>query len=218
LNGWKVVFTCLILFPGLGNLSAIVLRYRLKVAGTGAFAKKQLTYICEYSPAPSAYSDSHHPPAIVFFSIFFSGLSLQILSALICHMIGYQMTWAATLKTVEASNFFKEVPDIMRKFKFTLPLNILMVVSNDCQAVQTLSVLILVVLNQVGMILTTSSLMPLDWRVSSIEAIIPMAMTVGSHILYPSESCIRRARYDSDSDSKFLPAVVLNPWLVHFTF
>lgn len=128
------------------------------------------------------------------------------------------MTWAATLKTVEASNFFKEVPDIMRKFKFTLPLNILMVVSNDCQAVQTFSVLILVVLNQVGMILTTSSLMPLDWRVSSIEAIIPMAMTVGSHILYPSESYIRRARYDSDSDSKFLPAVVLNPWLVHFTF
>lgn len=157
LNGWKVVFTCLILFPGLGNLSAVVLRYRLKVAGTGAFAKKQLTYI-------------------LFFSVFFSGLSLQILSALICHMIGYQMTWAATLKTVEASNFFKEVPDIMRKFKFTLPLNILMVV---------------------GMILTTSSLMPLDWRVGSIEAIIPMAMTVGSHILYP---------------------IVLNPWLVHFTF
>jgi hypothetical protein len=70
-------------------------------------------------------------PAVVFFSIFFSGLSLQIVSALICHMIGYQMTWAATLKTVEASNFFKEVPDIMRKFKFTLPLNILAVVSSD---------------------------------------------------------------------------------------
>lgn len=41
------------------------------------------------------------------------------------------MTWAATLKTVEASNFFKEVPDIIRKFKFTLPLNILAVVSSE---------------------------------------------------------------------------------------
>lgn len=128
------------------------------------------------------------------------------------------MTWAATLKTVEASNFFKEVPDIMRKFKFTLPLNVLMVVSSDCQAFMSLSVLILVLLYQVGMILTTSSLMPLDWRVSSIEAIIPMAMTVGSHILYPSESSIQWLGCDSESDSRFLPSVVLNPWLVHFTF
>lgn len=49
LNGWKVVFTCILLFPGLGNLSAVVLRYRLKVPHTGEFAKKQLTYICESS-------------------------------------------------------------------------------------------------------------------------------------------------------------------------
>lgn len=54
---------------------------------------------------------------------------MQISSALICHMVGYQMTWAATLKTVEVSNFFKEVPAILRKFKITLPLNILVVVS-----------------------------------------------------------------------------------------
>jgi hypothetical protein len=64
-----------------------------------------------------------------FFSIFYSGLSMQISSALICHMVGYQMTWAATLKTVEVSNFFKEVPAILRKFKFTLPLNFMVVVS-----------------------------------------------------------------------------------------
>lgn len=37
------------------------------------------------------------------------------------------------------------------------------------------------------MIVTTSSVMPMDWRVYSIEAIVPLAMTVGSHILYPSE-------------------------------
>ncbi|KAJ9120662.1 hypothetical protein QFC22_002592 [Naganishia vaughanmartiniae] len=157
LNGWKVTFTCLVLFPGLGNLAAVVLRYRLKVAHCGAFAKNQITYI-------------------FFFSVFFSGLSLQILSALICHMVGYQMSWAATLKTVEASNFFKEVPDIIRKFKFTLSVNFLLVI---------------------GMILTTSKLMPDGWRVNNIEAVIPMAMVAGSHLLYP---------------------IVLNPWLVHFTF
>jgi hypothetical protein len=54
---------------------------------------------------------------------------MQILFALICHMIGYQMSWAATLKSVEASNFFKEVPDILRKFKITLTTNFLIIVS-----------------------------------------------------------------------------------------
>jgi hypothetical protein len=44
-------------------------------------------------------------------------------------MIGYQMTWSATVKTVEASNFFKEVPDIIKKFKITLPINLLVIVS-----------------------------------------------------------------------------------------
>lgn len=54
---------------------------------------------------------------------------MQISSALICHMIGYQMTWSATVKTVEASNFFKEVPAIIKKFRITLPLNVLVIVS-----------------------------------------------------------------------------------------
>lgn len=54
---------------------------------------------------------------------------MQISSALICHMIGYQMTWSATVKTVEASNFFKEVPAILKKFRITLPINVLIIVS-----------------------------------------------------------------------------------------
>jgi hypothetical protein len=54
---------------------------------------------------------------------------MQISSALICHLVGYQMTWSATVKTVEASNFFKEVPAIIKKFKITLPVNLLVIVS-----------------------------------------------------------------------------------------
>lgn len=68
-----------------------------------------------------------------FYAIFFAGLSLQVSAAIICHLVGYQMSWAATAKTVEASNFFKEVPSIMRKFKVTLPLNWCIVVSKDAQ-------------------------------------------------------------------------------------
>ncbi|KAJ9116614.1 hypothetical protein QFC20_000547 [Naganishia adeliensis] len=157
LSGWQVTFVCICLFTGLSNLASIVLRYRLKVKNTGEFATRSIIYI-------------------PFFFIFYSGLSMQISSALICHMVGYQMTWAATLKTVEVSNFFKEVPAILRKFKITLPLNFMVVI---------------------GMIITTSSIMPADWRVTSIEAIVPMALMTAGHILYP---------------------IALNPWLMHFSF
>ncbi|KAJ9112324.1 hypothetical protein QFC19_000744, partial [Naganishia cerealis] len=37
------------------------------------------------------------------------------------------LSWSATVKTVEASNFFKEVPAILKKFKVTLAANILII-------------------------------------------------------------------------------------------
>lgn len=46
---------------------------------------------------------------------------------------------------------------------------------------------LLVPLSQLGMIFTTSPLMPDGWRVDNIEAIIPMALAAGSHLLYPSK-------------------------------
>lgn len=68
------------------------------------------------------------------------------------------------------------------------------------------------------MIVTTSSVMPMDWRVYSIEAIIPLAMTVGSHILYPSELARRILFHFQVAYHGHSCSVVLNPWLVHFTF
>ena len=128
ISGWKITFVCICLFSGLSNLASIILRYRLKVKNTSEFATNQLAYIRE---SPRIVSRLEHRITLLsaFYSVFFIGLSLQISSALICHMIGYQMTWAATLKTVEVSNFFKEVPAILKKFKFTLPLNIAVLVS-----------------------------------------------------------------------------------------
>ncbi|KAJ9113692.1 hypothetical protein QFC22_006001 [Naganishia vaughanmartiniae] len=118
LNGWKILILVLIVFPGLGNLASIILRFRLKVPGTGTFARNQVTYL-------------------LFFSVFFTGLSMQILSALICHLVGYQMVWSATVKTVEASNFFKEVPAIIKKFKITLPINVLLILATDASGVES---------------------------------------------------------------------------------
>lgn len=43
----------LIVFPGLGNLASIILRFRLKTPETGAFSWNQLKYLCESSRMPA---------------------------------------------------------------------------------------------------------------------------------------------------------------------
>jgi hypothetical protein len=136
LNGWKVMLLTLIVFPGLGNLASIILRFRLKVAETGTFARNQFKYLRE-SCLERCDERRRTDSSPVFFSIFFSGISMQISSALICHMVGYQMTWSATVKTVEASNFFKEVPAIIKKFRFTLPANVLVIVRRATPSIAT---------------------------------------------------------------------------------
>lgn len=117
---------------------------------------------------------------------------MQVSSALICHMIGYQMTWSATVKTVEASNFFKEVPAIIKKFRITLPINILLIVSQVIRTNAISSHSFLASRHQIGIGLTSSPLVPEGWRVSNIEAIVPMAMSAGGHLLYPSESKVHK--------------------------
>lgn len=37
-------------------------------------------------------------------------------AALASHMCGYNMTWSSTIKTVEKSNFFLQLPIIWRRF------------------------------------------------------------------------------------------------------
>ena len=40
--------------------------------------------------------------------------------ALLAHMFSYNITWGATKKEVERSNFWKEVPKIVRRFWLAL--------------------------------------------------------------------------------------------------
>ena len=37
-------------------------------------------------------------------------------AALVSHLVGYNMTWSSTVKTVEKSNFFLQLPIIWRRF------------------------------------------------------------------------------------------------------
>jgi hypothetical protein len=37
-------------------------------------------------------------------------------AALVSHLVGYNMTWSTTVKTVQKSNFFLQIPIIWRRF------------------------------------------------------------------------------------------------------
>jgi len=94
-------------------------------------------------------------------------------------MVSYNISWSATIKEVQRSNFFKEIPKIAKRFWFPLSLSIVLIA---------------------GIIILSTSLVPLEWRVTGQDGwavIFPVALMSGCHILFP---------------------IVLNPWLMVFSY
>nr|XP_031861885.1 uncharacterized protein CI109_002714 [Kwoniella shandongensis]KAA5528957.1 hypothetical protein CI109_002714 [Kwoniella shandongensis] len=145
LPSWDVTLVCIVLFVGICNVAFITLRYRLKIPNCSQLAFDQIKWI-------------------PFFSIFFTGMSMPMSAALVSHLVGYNMTWSTTVKTVEKSNFFLQIPIIWRRFWPQICFFGLCVVM---------------------MIVTTSSLMPSGYRIGGVEIFVPMGLVTASHLLYP---------------------------------
>ena len=146
IDSWKVWFSILIVFNGLGNLSLAVMRYRI---GQRSFFGALLENI----------------KWILLLGIFLGGLSLHVSQALLAHMFEIDMTWGATSKEAEVSNFFIEVPKVLKRFKFSIFFSLTGIV---------------------GMIiLARAPFVPWDWKINDFVAILPMATVTGSHLLLP---------------------------------
>ncbi|WRT65030.1 uncharacterized protein IL334_001972 [Kwoniella shivajii] len=145
LPSWEVTLVCIILFTGLCNVAFIVLRYRLKIPNCSQLAVDQIKWI-------------------PYFSIFFTGMSMPMSAALVSHLVGYNMTWSTTVKTVEKSNFFLQLPIIWRRFWPQLSFFGLCVPM---------------------MVITSSNLLPAAYRVDNVEVFVPMGIITASHLLYP---------------------------------
>ena len=74
-------------------------------------------------------------------------------------------TWGATSKEAEFSNFFIEVPKVLKRFKFSFAFSML--------AIATM------------ITLATGSLIPHIWQIKDFVAILPMATVAASHLLLP---------------------------------
>ncbi|KAJ7472250.1 glycosyl transferase family group 2-domain-containing protein [Mycena galericulata] len=115
---------------------------------------------------------------IPFFFFFFGGLGIPVSQAILAHLFSYNISWSATIKEVERSNFFKEIPKILKRFWFPLLASTIIIA---------------------GMIVCSTSLVPLSWRVGggSWGVIFPLSIVTSCHILFP---------------------IVLNPWLMVFSY
>ncbi|KAN0078407.1 Glycosyl transferase family group 2 domain containing protein [Tylopilus felleus] len=149
LHSFEVWLACMVVFPGLGNLGFTLLEYRLGHRSLLASLTENLKWV-------------------PFFFFFFGGLSIHLSTALLAHLFSYNITWGATKKEVERSNFFLEVPKIWQRFRVALVLSILM-----ASAMIVLS--------------TAVNAVPVGWQVDSLDwaVVLPLAIVVGCHILFP---------------------------------
>jgi len=147
MHSFEIWLATTIVFFGSGNVGFTIFEYRLGEKSLLRGALINLMWI-------------------PFFFFFFGGLSIPISQAILAHLFSYNMTWGATSKEVVRSNFFKEVPRILRRFWFPLLASFVILA---------------------GMVLVATPLVPLQWRIdgSAWAVIFPLAVVVGCHILFP---------------------------------
>ncbi|KAH9850477.1 glycosyl transferase family group 2-domain-containing protein [Lenzites betulinus] len=146
-HSFEIWLACTVVFPGAGNLGFTMLEYRLGSRPLLDAVVENLTWI-------------------PFFFFFFGGLSIHLSQALLAHMFSYNITWGATKKEVERSNFWQEVPKIIERFRVSLVISLAVTLA---------------------MIILTTDLVPIGWRIFSWDwaVIVPLAIVAGCHILYP---------------------------------
>ena len=144
IDSFKIFFSIIIVFTALGNVALAVLRYRIEERSLfGAFAEN-------FKWVP-------------LLAVFLGGVSLHVSQALLSHMFSIDMSWGATAKEVENTTFFKEIPKLIKKFKFMFAFCILGAAGIVCLA----------------------TIAPPFWRIDAFIAIFPMSMVLLSHFLLP---------------------------------
>ncbi|KAF7550680.1 hypothetical protein G7Z17_g5530 [Cylindrodendrum hubeiense] len=146
MDSWQIWISVIIVFNGVGNISLAVMRFRAGERSIFGALIENFKWT-------------------LMLGIFFGGLSLHVSQALLAHMFEINMAWGATSKEAEFSNFFIEVPRVLRKFKFSMFFSMAAIVAI--------------------IILAFAPFVPYDWRITDFVAIVPIAIVSASHFLLP---------------------------------
>ncbi|KAJ3916880.1 glycosyl transferase family group 2-domain-containing protein [Lentinula edodes] len=147
LHSFEILLACVVVFPALGNLGFTMLEYRLGHRSIWSSAVENLRWV-------------------PFFLFFFGGLSIHLSTAILAHLFSYDMTWGSTGKEVEKSTFWIEVPRIIKNFKLSIIICLLLIAM---------------------MVVFTTDAVPFDWQIPGWNwaLIIPLSLVVGCHLLLP---------------------------------
>ncbi|KXN88664.1 hypothetical protein AN958_06208 [Leucoagaricus sp. SymC.cos] len=147
MHSFEIWLATCVVFWGTGTVGYTLLEYRLGL-------KKLLPALLE------------NLLWIPFFFFFFGGLAIPLTQAILAHLFSYNIQWTATIKEVQRSNFFKEIPKIWKRFWFSILMSWVVVG---------------------GVVVCATRLVPYEWRVGSEgwAVVLPLAMSVGCHILFP---------------------------------
>ncbi|KAF8551621.1 hypothetical protein OG21DRAFT_1417653 [Imleria badia] len=147
MHSFEIWLATTVVFFGLGNLGYTLLQYRLGEKNIVWAFLENLMWI-------------------PFFFFFFGGLGIPLSLAMLAHLFSYDITWTATKKEVERSNFFKEVPKILKRFWFPFLVCIVLIA---------------------GMIIVSTPLVPYQWQLTGNgwAVILPLAIVCTCHLLFP---------------------------------
>ncbi|KAK3673206.1 hypothetical protein LTR78_007046 [Recurvomyces mirabilis] len=146
IDSWKVWFSIVIVFNGLGNVALATMRYRIGERSWFGSLLENLKWT-------------------FMLAVFLGGLSLHVSQALLSHMFEVNMTWGATSKEATETNFFQEIPRVLKSFKFSIIFSLLGMI--------------------MMIILACGSFIPYSWQIKDFIAILPMATVCASHFLLP---------------------------------
>ncbi|KAJ9473832.1 Glyco_trans_2-like domain-containing protein [Pseudozyma hubeiensis] len=143
---FQIWVAVVVVFTAGGNVAQVVARYRSKAGGLFSLIKEHVIWM-------------------PYMFIFFGGISYHVLTALLSHPVGINMTWGATIKDLDDSNFFIEVPLIFKKFWKVLLL--------------AGAIIVTVIVMQLPDVL------PLQWQIQGFFIYWPVLLLAILHILYP---------------------------------
>ncbi|KAJ0122982.1 hypothetical protein J7T55_011443 [Diaporthe amygdali] len=145
-DSWQVWFSIIIVFNGLGNIGLAAMRYRGDHKSFFGCLLENMKWM-------------------VLLAIFLGGLSLHVSQAILSHMFEIDMTWGATSKEAEFSNFWIEVPRVIKKFRYSMIFSFTAII--------------------VMITLAVAPFIPYGWHITDFVAILPMATVAVSHMLLP---------------------------------
>lgn len=147
LPSWDVFLVCVIIFVGMCNVAFITLRYRLKLPGASKMAGDQLKWIRQScSDTLLAFWILTNHCSILQYLLYGNVFTHECRAGQSYRRIQHDVSlsymippkspltiisWSTTVKTVEKSNFFLQIPIILKRFYPQLGFFTVMIVSSS---------------------------------------------------------------------------------------